>query len=108
MNNAIRKAVEGGYQLPEEIKKGYKFIKTWRGSFLYEIVDGKETDIEFSVDTILLDPQFWQCLGKALWWKEDERRYGTARWHYEAVRFMQDIMMGKSVDTFFKSLLSDK
>ena len=65
----------------------------------------------------LLDPLFWQALGKALGWGDyapyglesespagyDDARLNSWRWHWH--RFIDHLASGKDVDEFFKELL---
>ena len=79
INEAIKKAIEGGY-IPE----------LWIGIAL----DNNEIP---EPATYALDPQFWQCLGKAMglggydW---------LAQWH----SFIDHLASGKTVEDFFKDL----
>ena len=52
MKNAIQKAIEGGYE-----KERYYFDENGNWDYVE--------------DLYLLDPLFWQCLGKAMGWKDE-------------------------------------
>lgn len=57
----------------------------------------------------LLDPLFWQALGKAMGWKEEMwwvNNYIEA-WKYHWHRFIDHLAEGKDADSFFQDLLSD-
>lgn len=90
MEQAILKAIEGGWK-----------PKYWS-------TDGEINDVRNApkvwYSDFREDPLFWQALGKGCKWIEDERKYGTLKWHYEAMRFMEHLMMGKTVESFFKEL----
>lgn len=87
MEQAIKKAIEGGYP--------------WAGV----IENGKEFNCYYKTQ---LDPLFWQSLGKALeldgstyvWQKDDEVKWLTL-WH----KFIDHLVEGKSADKFFTNLL---
>lgn len=94
MNEAIRIAIEkGGYEMPER-NSGDRY-----GS-------GSEDDISKA----LLDPLFWQALGKARGWsiRENDRRgqeKGINEWLYHWHRFIDSLAAGEDVDLFFNDLL---
>ena len=88
MENAIKKAIEGGYE-PDKIKM--YGASEWR-------------------QLLLLDPDFWKCLGKALGWGYDFVRdpseiYDQEQWKDEWHRFIDHLASGKSADSFFEELL---
>lgn len=105
MERAIKKAVEEGYG------------KDWFSLEQYDVSDNS---------TILLDPLFWQSLGKAEGWGQSGetyctlcRKYGNElknckclgqvydykNWRFEMHRFIDHIIEGKSIDDFFNQLL---
>lgn len=99
MENAIRIAIEGGYNNDEILKK------TW----------GTETEYLY----YQLDPLFWQALGKAEGWNKHSRVYWLymttdtptqikERWQNEMHSFVDWISEGKSVESFFEELLINK
>lgn len=101
MEEAIKKAIKGGYT-----------TFTWQ-----DVQDGDGSDV-------LLDPAFWQCLGKSLGWNEvhyihcpaiDYHGYSNpgectcsaryewkAKWH----SFIDHLASGEDADSFFKELLT--
>ncbi len=97
----MKEAIEGGYKL--SFFEGEMVAKT--GDLVHPVMMYKE----------LLDPLFWQSLGKALGW--DEIRLGKPeghaipwgeeywQWRYEWHCFIDHIAEGKDVDSFFKELL---
>jgi len=92
MEQAIKKAIEGGYE--------------YRQSY--------ETHC-------LLDPRFWQCLGKAEGWQEINygftlqnshgNRYnhnaGAGEWHFKMLEFIDHLASGKNIESFFTNLIGD-
>jgi len=98
MEKAIQKAIEGGYI--ESIHDGWK---EWQGDYL-------------------LDPIFWQCLGKAEGWKKWKKDGGMEldepvsrgqepflqpswKWYWHS--FIDHIADGGDIDTYFHKLLSN-
>jgi hypothetical protein len=85
MEQAIKKAIEGG----------------WRDRFLSK--NHKNTEAILVQWDALLDPLFWQALGKALGWEEKLQHNPWKRcWH----RFTDHIASGKDADSFFTNLLT--
>lgn len=97
IETAIKKAIEGGY---DPVKNPYKRYKL--------------------EDFILLDPLFWQALGKAEGWKYISIENGITvrvkrptnyisseewlvRWH----SFIDHIARGKDINSFFEDLLQE-
>ena len=88
METAIKKAIEGGYD-------GHGLTLD-SGAVIY--------------DRFLLDPLFWQCLGKAEMWREKEleAKDGTkykAEYIYVWHSFIDHIAEGGDIDSFFNQLL---
>ena len=99
MNNEyIKKAIElaekGGYDLkkalnwPDDLWSSHELIELARTIHLH---------------TILLDPLFYQCLGKQLGWG-DKDRYN---WMHYAHRGFRHIMTGKDINEFFKLIIKE-
>ena len=93
MKEAIKKAIEGGYQ----------------GQINGDIIAYLPGDNNF----ILLDPLFWQCLGEALNMIgsrspriEDLKLVEEYKIHWH--RFIDHIADGGNVDDFFNNLLTGK
>lgn len=109
METAIRKAIEGGYKdnlssLPIRFEKTYVF---WG-----EANSESEVAMMYFCD-ILLDPLFWQALGKAEGWNSyilDEKDEGKIvppnEWKIKQFEFIDHIQQGKDIDSFFKDLLT--
>jgi hypothetical protein len=95
MEKAILKAQEGGYLLEPS-------YRDW--------ITEKATS---HAGDILLDPEFWRCLGKAEGWggspkfrneqsyKIHEYHMWQAHWH----RFIDHLSEGKDINSFFDNLL---
>lgn len=88
MEQAIKKAIEGGWE-PKQV---------WD-----------------KCDSYLLDPFFWQALGKAEGWAkkpvyswtyEFDNSKLTQRWRVEWFNFIDHLAEGKHMDSFFKDLLT--
>ncbi len=94
MEQAIKKAIEGGWN-----------------DRLYR-VDTGNTEVWTHHSSFLLDPRFWQALGKALGMDEGEfLAEGFARssyhwmWHFQWHRFIDHLISGKDAESFFNELL---
>mgnify|MGYP001582821642 CR=1 FL=1 len=98
MENAIKSAIRGGYKTPKS-----KF-------------NGVQTDVVLQ-EVVLLDPLFWQALGKAEGW-DKQGRYAMTHWSCDGIldtrpwfnimmNFMSQVIgEGKDINTFFEELLS--
>ncbi len=118
MEKAIKKAIEGGYTQQWELTH----IGLEKGN---EIAHFKEYDGDGyfkhrkNVYAILLDPLFWQALGKQQGWdKMDEqmqRQYTKSgggkigvimmRYVYHWHKFIDHLAEGKDIESFFAELL---
>ena len=104
MKEAIQKAIEGGYnKFPGS--KGFKL----KDDILVKWDEGQVHN------HFLLDPLFWQCLGKALGWNQTKRikfhkwndtydDMSCPEWKYHWHRFIDHLAEGKDADSFFKTL----
>lgn len=91
MKEAIKKAIEGGYQPPlEDIPNGIN--QAWINHFC------------------VLNPNFWKALGKHQGWEEDVDKFDDKHlvgkqylsyWHL----FIDHIAQEKNIDDFFNNLL---
>ena len=98
IQNAIEKAIEKG----------------WQGAN-----GSTESDChscEF-IDGMLLDPKFWQCLGKAMGWDEeapkgytafkdikDEFGHTQSYWNYMWHRLIDHLSEGETIEKYFEEL----
>jgi len=104
MEKAIRKAIEGGY-----IDHAY-----------CNEFDMYEAQSSYCHSTVLLDPLFWQALGKAEGWNKEEfcdfvnedgvgmilssinpEPVWLVKWYF----FIYHLSEGKNIDSFFNELL---
>ena len=91
---AIKKAIEGGWRSNDElIKKESRFYDPYQ--FISSAVNNKGT---------FIDPQFWQCLGKAIPFKgrpsDEDNRPWLREWH----SFIDHLAEGKTIEDYFKQL----
>ena len=90
---AIQKAVEGGY-VPKDMGMG-----TDEDKQRYLLVHGLRAED-------LLDPLFWQALGKNLGWADAEKYDEYQKhWAYYQHRLIDAIQQGRSIDEFFGEIL---
>lgn len=109
MEKAIKKAIEGGWRPKAEKATD---ILTYSG----EIIGIQKTAF-LGYSQMLLDPLFWQALGKAMGWKGTENHnhelnedcssscWGMDGWQLTWHRFIDHISSGKDADSFFEELL---
>lgn len=100
MQEAIKRAIEGGYgKVPNPNLA----------------LTGDDRVAWYASNGVLLDPLFWQALGKAEGWSDKkvcavcngEKTHWIQEWHYRWSRFIDHIAEGKSPDQFFEELLSE-
>ena len=113
MKNAIKLAIEGGYGgswLRLRFKSRPDYNHDWKGHERQEVF-GEE-----STRKMLLDPLFWQSLGKAMGWEKRITGYNAFTkgklnkenndpWRLEWHRFIDKIAEGGTADEFFEELL---
>lgn len=89
MNEAIRRAIEGGYQIIMNTKYGRKV------EYFPEYQEPEK---------IVLNPLFWRAIGKAEGWPEKHTAYlgWKNRWH----DFIDHLADGGTPDTFFAALFT--
>lgn len=126
IQTAIEKAIEGGY------------LKTQVGSLSYIDPEhyyrnreahfrGNAVNEPFSIhiDSLMVDPQFWQCLGKAMGWKDKVCEITgkvngvgcgcangpdgcmslfTTEWQYRWHRMIDHIADGGTIESYFEKL----
>lgn len=106
METAIQRAIKGGY-------KDHAYCNEF---------DMYECSTSYCHATVLLDPDFWKALGKAEGWSyksvpqifesadQDESYldYDTIEeWKYQMHNFIDHLIAGKEVDSFFNNLLTN-
>ncbi len=87
-SKALKIAVENGYKDHKETK--YLLI-----------VFKKQAEI-------LLDPDFWKCLGKGLGWGESElweNDKNIPHWKLQWLQLIDSLANGESIEEFFKKLI---
>lgn len=106
MEQAIKKAIKGGWKpLGEAVHKNF-LDKKWGISEINANY--------YHQPTWLLQPSFWQCLGKAMGWKEyleagglttDEEYCMDLGWRVVWHSFIDHLSHGKDAESFFNELL---
>lgn len=81
MNKAIKRAIEGGYR---------------------DYTETSSSSTQKYHSDILLDPFFWQALAKSEGWEDGN---GSTWWQYQMHRFIDHIIEGKEINSFFDNLL---
>lgn len=121
IEHAIQKAVEGGWKDDLRYKTQYPEVKKGSGDVLIWYVDSVNHEWTFdrlSFQQICLDPSFWQCLGKAMGWKEDtygvvsethpgllvSRTYRLETWRDHWHRLIDTLAEGKTIESYFEEL----
>ena len=110
MENAILKAIEGGYLFKlyngepscelnvyggeGELKLPVRITATYKDGYVRNVTQHEITG----------DPLFWQCLGASMGWG-DVPSENLCGWLYKMHRFIDHIANGGTVDDFFKDLL---
>ena len=122
IQQAIEKAIEGGYMKakdyfgyipsvvkevhynkPEKLHQGHNFFERTSGSFHFG--SAKKYSFSISVNEIFLDPLFWQSLGKAMGWRQDEDQWGDrAEWVSQWHRFIDHLAEGGTAESLFEKL----
>lgn len=107
MAKAIKRAIEGGYDCPGYIAKRLHSQDDDKELFRLNI---------YAISTFVLDPLFWQALGKVEGWdsdyfynqaySQDMSLFGSDEsWKMNWHRFIDHLIEGKSADDFFNTLL---
>ncbi len=98
MEKAIKKAIDGGYG-----KKATEFTPIFTDAEdIKQWYDGYKTAIKH----LVLDPLFWQALGKTEEWKINCNEHKYA-WEHYWHNFIDHIAQGKDIDSFFNNLLAN-
>ena len=98
MEQAIKKAIEGGWQKENRTILKFEFGHPY--TFLWFTKD-KKCDMEIITYKILLDPKFWEALSKAEGWGKGF----TPTWNEKMHDLVDHLIEGKEIDLFFKGLL---
>lgn len=104
LQQAIQKAIEGGYELKQN------------NSFFSDPKDLSKIGIYTHI--VVLDPLFWQSLGKSLGWDKlvkviDGKEWNVGKygllpefvWKGEWHRFIDHLAEGKTAESYFNDLL---
>lgn len=98
MEKAIIKAFKAGWE-----PKSYPKLKSMGE------VTAQALIFSIGVGNIVIDPEFWRCLGKGLEWPDgwikDPAPYFMEEWKAEWHRFIDKIASGGTPDEFFNNLL---
>ena len=116
MKQAIEKAIEGGYEPFKTFKMEEARDVEFIGDDMSVYVPRFTNVAHASINRILLDPLFWQALGKAMGWEDgDSRAYWTRedshkvvlldRWQNEMHSFIDHLASNGNADDFFNELL---
>ena len=102
MENAIKKAIEGGYRSSEfpnyRSRTAILSYRDYEKGGAYSIEQMKWSDI-------LLDPLFWQALGNNQGWGFYEEKIEEDEWRDKWHNFIDHLAEGKSINSFFENLL---
>lgn len=109
MKEAIQKAIEGGYMSADGVSVADGL--TEKNGF-WQFFRGKENVGDKIMEEIVLDPLFWQALGKALGWPEHNhlKRWGeeTNSWYAQMHNFIDHLANRGTPESFFTSLLTNQ
>lgn len=116
MKDAITKAIEGGYEPFKTVKMSELVCELHGYHYTCNFKDPRVKGIcGTDIHKILLDPLFWQSLGKSLkwvgWFQEEcqecgnEVGKGRLSWQEQWHRFIDHLASGKEAEDFFNQLL---
>ena len=116
MEKALKKAIEGGWELPVEVNLGERSTCSICKKQLCHCRINRELPGRF-LETpelfwqeIICDPLFWQALGKAGGWGKTISAYEnnkTVDWQYHWHSFIDHLIAGKDINSFFDNLLTE-
>lgn len=108
MNEAIKLAIEkGGYRQGHI----YCFEKDWRGEYAVLLNDQAQRSGTLTNEQILLDPLFWQALGKALEKENEDFIFSDnlySWWLGEALLYNYLNLTGGDTGKFWNDLLNSR
>ncbi len=110
MEQAIKIAIENGWKpFTGYLRK--KFELESDCAIFYDKVNVRR----FYFSDMVLDPLFWQALGKGLGWEETNNCWGcgydegaterTPGWKIKMHRFIDHLVEGKGIESFFTELI---
>ena len=107
IQEAIEKAIEGGWYIQGCVPKKVGFIEEYESNFICENKNGMSVNVMHPTASIFLDPSFWRSLGKEMGWEKEnvitnsvEYLEWKGHWH----RFIDYLAEGKSIEDYFKEL----
>ena len=113
---AIEDSVKGGFiLLGDRTLKLETPVREYRkrGNRMFVRLRGNTAGIRIPIQEILLDPLFWQCLGKERGWKlwmdtgyhtTDETAIQDYSWRVHWHSLIDALAYGRSIEDFFTSL----
>lgn len=120
MNEAIKLAIEkGGYRIRGYTDPRYEYISADKGELVYRY-EGEVSSVKFwpaMFNEYVLDPLFWQALGKALGWDnggyyhhypDNFSRFWQTEWLYHALHYHELNLTGGSTEKFWNEVLDLK
>lgn len=128
-NEAIKLAIEKGGWQPYKLKQKATELMLLRTRSDYfrkrleinnstadEVIELEKLWNQYVTDVSVLDPLFWQALGKALGWKKRltnkwlihnlEIGKNEETWRFYAHQYFDLVLTGGNTDKFFKELLT--
>jgi hypothetical protein len=107
MTEAIKLAIEKGGYDPHKYGKTVKELREYPDiGFVVEYEDGYKISSGFPIANIqvvtVLDPLFWQALGKALGWID----YARPQWLQYALEYFELALTSGDTEKFWKELLN--
>ena len=111
MNEAIKRATRGGWLPFVDTEKAVEVAEPARGLVWAYEKDG--TGAGFTFNDVVLDPLFWQALGRHEGWgavikgslEQSGMKFHTKKWKAYWHDFTDHIAEGKDIDSFFDSIL---
>ena len=104
IKEAISLAVEGGWKAPYDYAT---FEATENYVYFYPKHGGR---IDYAMGFVLLDPAFWQALGKSLGWKEgmgiyrEPGHFELTEWWSQWHNFIDHLAEGGKAEEWFEKL----
>ena len=91
---------------------GAGYVPSWIKESTTEHWFGFSQNQTMSISQTILDPQFWQCLGKSRGWEKRITFYNSFidgkenndQWRLEMHRFIDALAEGRTIESFFESL----
>lgn len=106
IQTAIERAIEGGWNNSRPVfgLLGEGFFDVWAA-------DGSDHIVRYTFNDILLDPDFWQAVGKVEGWRSECVLHGAiahfdcqVEWLYNWHRMIDAFASGKTVEEYLERL----